>query len=198
MGIAEQRGGRQLFRGARHREQFQAGLVGQAVGLALVHVLGGPDEVFPGVGSAARAGHDVVQAALGGMQQAAGVLAAVAIALANGAGGKLRPPARHAGIVHRHNHGRHPDGPARRADGVVARANGQRDPFRPRHRPDVAVVGPADVQGRGGIRGELAEGIRRRANIDRLPVAIQHQYDGLVQYVVHKIFGPDAEVLVLG
>ncbi len=39
------------------------GLVGEAVGLALVHVLRGPDEVFPRVRAAARAGHDVVEAA---------------------------------------------------------------------------------------------------------------------------------------
>ena len=59
------------------------------------------------------------------------------------------------------------------------------------------MIGPAEIEGGGGIRGELAEGIGRRANINRLPVAVQYQYDGLVQYVVHKIFWPAAEVLVL-
>ena len=58
----------------------------QTVGLALVHFFGRPNQVLPGILAAARAGHDVIQAALIRAQHAAGVLAAVAIALANGLG----------------------------------------------------------------------------------------------------------------
>ena len=43
-----------------------------------------------------------------------------------------------------------------------------------------------DVQRGGDVRGHLAERVRRRANVDRLPVAVEHEHDGLVQYVTHK------------
>ena len=62
--VANERRNRQLFRGTRNRPQLQAGLVWQAVGLALVHFLGRPDQVLPGVLATARAGHDVVEATL--------------------------------------------------------------------------------------------------------------------------------------
>ena len=64
MGVAEvRRTGNSV--GARGTaEQLEAGLVREAVGLTLVHVLRGPDEVFPRVRAAARAGHDVVEGCL--------------------------------------------------------------------------------------------------------------------------------------
>src|ERR1035438_2867513 len=131
VGVAEERRHRQFLRRARDAEQLEAGLVREAVGLALVHVLRGPDEVFPRVRATARAGHDVVEAAFVRVQQAARVLAAVAVALADGAGAELRALLRHTRIVHRDNDGRHADRAARGAHGVVAGANRQRDPFVP-------------------------------------------------------------------
>ena len=83
VGVAEVRRDRQFLWRARDGEQLEAGLVREAVGLALVHVLCGPDEVFPRVHAAARAGHDVIEAACVRGQQHAGELAAVAIALAD-------------------------------------------------------------------------------------------------------------------
>ena len=63
VGVAEVGRDRQFLRRARNGDQLAAGLVREAVGLALVHFLRGPDEVFPRVHAAARAGHDVVEAA---------------------------------------------------------------------------------------------------------------------------------------
>ncbi len=45
--VAEVRGHRKFLRRARNLEQLEAGLVRETVGLALVHVRRGPDEVFP-------------------------------------------------------------------------------------------------------------------------------------------------------
>src|SRR5687767_9383021 len=47
VGVAEVGRHRQFLRRARDAEQLEAGLVREAVGLALVHFLRGPDEVFP-------------------------------------------------------------------------------------------------------------------------------------------------------
>ena len=71
----------------------------QAVALARVHLFARPHEVFPRVRAAARAGHDVVQAAFVRVQQRAGVLAAVAVALADGTGAELRALLGHLGVV---------------------------------------------------------------------------------------------------
>src|SRR5208282_3240267 len=81
---------RQLLWRTRNREQFQTCLMRQTVGLALVHLLGRPDEVLPGVLASTRAGHNVVQAALVRVQYAAGVLASIAITLADSLGAQLR------------------------------------------------------------------------------------------------------------
>ena len=65
MGVADHGRHRQFLRRTRDAEQLEASLVREAVGLALVHVLRGPDEVFPRVRTAARARQDVVEAAFG-------------------------------------------------------------------------------------------------------------------------------------
>src|SRR5215469_12370368 len=90
-------------------EQLEAGLVREAVGLELVYVLRGPDKVFPRVRAAARAGYDVVQVAFVRAQHASGVLAAVAVAFANGASAELGALFGHPGKVYRHNHGGYTD-----------------------------------------------------------------------------------------
>jgi hypothetical protein len=163
----------------------------QAVGLALVHVLRGPDEVFPRVRAAARAGHDVVEAAFGRMQQAAGVLAAVAVALAYVSRVQLRALLRHARVIHRHNHSRHADGTVRSMHELVLRPDWQRDPLVPRDRAHcfgMATFAELDVERGGHVRRHLAKRILRRANVDRLPVAVKHEYDVLVQYFTHTLF----------
>jgi hypothetical protein len=43
-----------------------------------------------------------------------------------------------------------------------------------------------DVQAGGHVGRHLAESVLGRANVDRLPVAVQHQHNCLVQYVAHK------------
>src|ERR1700722_8681048 len=95
--IANGRRGRQLLRRARRFEELQAGFLRQTVAFAGVDVFAGPYQVLPGVPAAARAGHDVVEAALVRTQRAAGVLAAIAVALADGAGAELRALLGHLG-----------------------------------------------------------------------------------------------------
>jgi hypothetical protein len=48
-----------------------------------------------------------------------------------------------------------------------------------------------NVQAGRHVGSHHAKGLLRRSNIDRLPVAVQHQHNRLVQYVVHKIFAHD-------
>src|SRR5262245_30693224 len=61
---------------------------------------------------------------------------------------------------------------------------GKRDPLVPSHGTDVAVV--FDVERGGHVGGHLAERVLRCANVDRLPVAVEHQHNRFVQYVGHK------------
>ena len=188
MGVADERRHRQFLRRARLVEQLQAGFVRQAVALAGVHLLARPHEVFPRVRAAARAGHDVVEAAFVRAQQRAGVLAAVAVALADVLRAELRALLRHLGVVHRHDDRRHADRAAHGVHGVVAVANRQRDPLVPSDGTECFRTGifAFDFERGGDVRRHLAERILRRANVDRLPVAVQHQHDCLVQYVAHK------------
>src|SRR6185295_589310 len=132
--VAEVGRHRQFLWCARDGEQLETGLVREAVGLALVHVLRGPDEVFPTVRAAARSGHDVIETAFVRVQQHAGVLAAIAVALANVLRAELRPLLRHARVVDRHDDSRHADRPARGAYKRVVLADWQRDPLVPFHR----------------------------------------------------------------
>ena len=66
----------------------------------------------------------MVQAAFGGMQQPAGVLAAVAVAFADVAGVQLGTPAGHLREVDGDNHGGHADRTPGGADGLVTCADG--------------------------------------------------------------------------
>ena len=213
----------------------------EAVGFARVHGFAGPNEVFPGVLAAAGAGHDVVEAAFVGTQDAASVLAAVVVALADGAGAELGALLRHFGEVDGDNDGRHADCAAHGVNGVVLRADGERDPLVPRYGTDGLSaedgVGPVaerrgvyfgahfpltpalslgerenalaalgvkpltltlspsdgeresgarfvefDFEGGGDVGGHHAEGLLRRADVDGLPVAVEDEDDGFVQY----------------
>ncbi len=120
----------------------------------------------------------MVEAAFARLQQLSGVLAAIPITLANSPGAEFGTAPWHLGEVHGHNHGGHPDRAAHGLHRVIGGADGQSDPFLPGHGPDVAFA--FDLEGGGDIGGHLAKGIGRRANVDRLPVAIQHQHDRFV------------------
>jgi len=66
---------------------------------------------------------------------------------------------------------------ARRPHRVVALAHRQGDPFVPFDWAEcqhTATVVQLDIERDGGVRGHLAEGLRRRANVDRLPVTVEH------------------------
>ena len=78
----------------------------------------------------------MVEAAFVRLQQLAGILAAIAVTLANRLGAELRALLWHPGIVHHHNHRRHTDCAACGAHGVIAFTNRQRDPLVPRDGTD--------------------------------------------------------------
>ena len=120
----------------------------------------------------------MVEVAFVRVQQSARVLAAVAVTLADVFCAELGALLRHFGKVHRHDDGRHTNHAVGGAHGVVTGANWQLDPLAPSDGTDVAIA--LDVECRSYIRGHLAERIRRRANVNRLPVAVEHEHDGLV------------------
>ncbi len=60
-----------------------------------------------------------------------------------------------------------------------------RDPLVPRHGTDVVLA--VNLQGGRDVRCHLAKRVGGRANVNRLPVAIEHQHYRLIQYVGHKI-----------
>ena len=69
------------------------------------------------------------------------------------------------------------------AHGVVAVANRQRDPFVPRDGAEcfrTGIIAKFDFQRGRHVRCHLAERVGWRANVDRLPVAVEHEHDGLV------------------
>src|SRR4051812_34926794 len=59
--VANQRCDRQLFWSARRGQQSQTGFVRQAIALAGVHFLVGPDEVFPRIRAATRSRQNVIE-----------------------------------------------------------------------------------------------------------------------------------------
>ena len=59
--VSNQRRNWQLLRCSRRGQKLEASLVWEAVCLLLVHFLGRPDQVLPGVLSSAGARHDVVR-----------------------------------------------------------------------------------------------------------------------------------------
>ena len=122
-----------------------------------------------------------------GLQHRAGVLAAVAVALTDAASGELRAFLRHPGVVHRHDDRRHADLAVHRPDELVLGPDGQLDPLVPFHRSDPVLA--LDFEPGRHFGGHHAEGFLWRADIDRLPVPVQNQHDGLVQYAAHKISG---------
>jgi hypothetical protein len=63
--------------------------------------------------------------------------------------------------------------------------DGQRDPLVPFHRANEFIA--LDVERGRDVRRHLAERVLRRADVDRLPVAVQHQHNVLIQHIIHKI-----------
>src|SRR5207302_1741338 len=111
--------------------------VRQAIAFAGVYGLARPDEVFPRALAAARAWQDVIEAALLRLEQLAGVLATVTIALADRAGAELRTLLRHLRVIDRDDDGRHANGSAHGLHGVVLWTGRQRDPFVPGYRANI-------------------------------------------------------------
>src|SRR6266705_4785159 len=118
-------------------QELQASLMRQAVGFAPIDLFGRPNQVLPGVSATTRTGHDVVQTALLRPEHTASILAAIAVALANGPGTELRALLRHLGVVDRHDDGRHTNLAADGMHRLVLVTDGQRDPLLPGHGADV-------------------------------------------------------------
>jgi hypothetical protein len=78
---------------------------------------------------------------------------------------------------------RNAHGTARRANGIVVLTHRQLDPLGPTSGRHVLAI---DIESRGHVGGHLHERLLGRAHIDRLPVAVKHQYNRSVKYVVHS------------
>src|SRR5205807_6893509 len=127
-----------------------------------------PDAVFPGVTPAARTRHDVIDAPFFGLEQRAGVLAAISIALANALGAKLRTLLRHTRKIREDDHRWHTDRPAHGLHSLVLLANRQLNPFIPRQGTNLVFA--LDFESGRDTSGHLAKGFGWRANVDRLPI----------------------------
>jgi len=77
----------------------------------------------------------------------------------------------------------HANRAAHRVHSLVLWADRQRDPLVPGHWADVVLA--RDLQPGGHVRGHLAERLLRRAHVDGLPVAVEHQHGRFVQDVAH-------------
>ena len=78
------------------------------------------------------------------------------------------------------------------ADGLhrmVLRTDGQRDPLVPGYGTDVVFA--FDVQSGRHVCRHHAKRLLRCADVDGLPVAVEHQHHRPAQYVTHKIFAHD-------
>src|ERR1051326_4531296 len=124
---------RQLSGNPRLREQTQTRLVRETIRLPGVDLLVRQDAVLPRRLATARTRDNVIDAAFLGTQRATGVLATIAVALANVARRECRALLRHLRVVRAHDDRRHADRPARRVNTVVLLTNRQRDPLVPRH-----------------------------------------------------------------
>src|SRR6266404_138432 len=126
----------------------------------------------------------MVQAALIWAQYAAGVLTAVVVALADGLGAQLRALLRHLGIVYRHDDRGHTNLAANGMHRLVLFADRQSDPLLPGYWTDMVLT--LDFEAGGHVGSHHAERLLRRAHVNGLPVAVEHQHGRFRQYV-HKI-----------
>src|ERR1017187_414645 len=93
----------------------------------------------------------MVKATIRRVQDPASILAAVAIALADGLGAQLRALLRHLGIVHRYDNGGHTDRAANGMHRLVLIADWQLDPLLPGYWTDVVLA--FNFQAGGNIGG---------------------------------------------
>lgn len=117
---------------------------------------------------------------------AAGVLAAIVVAIANGPGAELRALLRYLGVVHRHDDGWHTNLAANGMDCLILVANRQSDPLLPRFGSEerrgargerrilrILRSRVINFQAGGDVGGHYAERLLRRAHVDSLPVAVK-------------------------
>src|SRR5688572_12519849 len=172
-----------LGNGPRNLQQLQASFLRQAIAFLRIHLLAGPYTILPRVASTAGTRHNVIDAAFVGTKQLAGVLAAVAIPFANRAGAELRALLRNLRKIRQHNHRRQTNLSAHGMHNAILWPDRQTYPFLPRHGTDLVFT--LNLQRGRHARGHLTKGLRRRAHIDRLPIAVQDKY---CCFVEHKSF----------
>jgi len=171
--VADEDGGWHRARHNRVFDQTQTNLLRQAVTFAGVHFTVRQDTVFPTRIPAPRTRHDVVDVAFTGREFAAGVLADATIAFPNPPRAEARATQRNFSIVRRDDDRWHPHRTAWRVDLVVVLAHRQREPDLPANGHDVIVA--LHVESGCASGRHHAERLSRCLDMDRLPVAVQHE-----------------------
>jgi hypothetical protein len=127
----------------------------------------------------------VINVSFVGAELLAGVLAAATVASPDGPGIKRGSTLRHLGKAAEHDDMGYAHCAFRRANRIVVLPHRQLDPLRPAHGHHVVAI---NVEGGSHIGGHLHERLLGGAHIDGLPVAVKHQYNRSVEYVVHKFY----------
>ena len=162
------------LRSLRFADQAHVRFAWKPVALARIARDAGANHVFPGRGPATVARHDVIQIKLAAIEELAAVLTSVLVSLKHVVPGEfyflLRKPIEHK----QHNHPRNPD---LERDGrdhfMVGRVRGQIAPaFEVVRRKVVRGIGRNNL---GVTRVNEGKGASSRADVHRLPEAVQHQ-----------------------
>jgi hypothetical protein len=183
--VPDEERARQLPWSSGSLDQAQTHFLRQAVSLATVHLLAGQDAILSLRLTATRAREDVIDVALVSAECLASVLATTSVPCPDGSSVKGRAAFRHLGKAAEHNDMRNAHGTAWRAHSIVVLPHRQLDPLRPAHGHHVVAI---DVQGGRHVGRHLYKRLLRRAHIDGLPVAVKHQHNRSVEYVVHSSF----------
>ena len=151
-------------------------LVREPIAFARIARDAGANDVFPRREAAFVARQDVIEIQLLALEHFSAVLTGVVVALEDVVPGKLHFLLRQPIEKEKHDDAWHPDLPRNRGDHLVLglrRGDGDIEPAREIMRREIVLL-----VGRDDLRVPLVEkgkSTTRRANIDRLPEAIEHQ-----------------------
>jgi len=157
-------------------DQGHMGLVWESVPLACVTGDTGANNVFPGRQAAFVARQDVIEVQLLAFENLPAILAGVVVALEDVVPGKLHFFLRQPIEEQKHDHARHPNFPRNRRDHFVLRFRRRDGDIEPaREIVGREIILPIGRHNLGVPLIKKRKGTTRRADIDRLPEAIEHQ-----------------------
>jgi hypothetical protein len=160
----------------RFPNQCHVSLMRKAIALSRIARNTGADDVFPRGQAAFVARQDVIEVQLLTLENLAAILAGVVVTLEDVVAGKLYFLFRQSIEEEKNNHAWHPDPPRNRRDHLVLGLRGGERNIQPAReimrREIVFVIGRDHL---GVTLVKQRKSTTRRANIDRLPKAIEHQ-----------------------